>query len=177
MSCPSSDQESSRKRPCLLFCHGACGRRDNDVRVGNGSALDKLSKQKTKSSPHANVNELLMSKSTLSSVVSTLVRASVGASVSSTVPDEDLDKHVADLILREAKQKAESYSTLGIKAYLPAGYAVCSNRMLRERFYDDFTAQTQMHPVPTSVSFRPSSGAPMIITRLYCVHRRSQLKR
>lgn len=68
-----------------------------------------------------------MSKSTLSSVVSTLVRASVGTSISSAVPDEDLDKHVADLILKEAKQKAENYSKLGIKAYLPAGYAVHSH--------------------------------------------------
>ncbi|KAG6380711.1 hypothetical protein JVT61DRAFT_5089 [Boletus reticuloceps] len=62
-----------------------------------------------------------MSKSTLSSVVSSLVRASVGTSVLSTVPDEDLDKHVAELILKEAKQKAESYSKLGVKAYLPTG--------------------------------------------------------
>ncbi|KAH7886301.1 hypothetical protein F5I97DRAFT_1879286 [Phlebopus sp. FC_14] len=62
-----------------------------------------------------------MSKSTLSSVVSNLVRASMGSSVSSSVTDEDLDKHVADLILKEAKQKAESYAQLGIKAYLPTG--------------------------------------------------------
>ncbi|KAG9313903.1 hypothetical protein JVU11DRAFT_4675 [Chiua virens] len=60
-----------------------------------------------------------MSKSTLSSVVSSLVRASMGTSVSTTVPDEDLDKHVAELILKEAKQKAENYTKLGIKAYLP----------------------------------------------------------
>ena len=62
-----------------------------------------------------------MSKSTLSSVVSSLVRASVGSSVPSTVQDEDLDKHVADIILKEAKQKAENYNTLGIQAYLPTG--------------------------------------------------------
>lgn len=118
-----------------------------------------------------------MSKSTLSSVVSTLVRASVGTSVSSTVPDEDLDKHVADLILKEAKQKAENYSKLGIKAYLPAGYAVHSDCVFGDEYNSILIAQTQMPPVPTSVSFRPSFGAPMITTRLYCVHRRSQLKR
>lgn len=59
-----------------------------------------------------------MSKSSLSSVVSTLVRASMGTAVSSTVTDEDLDRHVADLILKEAKQKAERYGQDGIRAYL-----------------------------------------------------------
>ena len=58
-------------------------------------------------------------KSSLSSVVSNLVRASMGASVPNTVADEDLDRHVADLILREAKQKAEKYGKDGIRAYLP----------------------------------------------------------
>lgn len=60
-----------------------------------------------------------MSKSSLSSVVSNLVRASMGASVPSTVPDDDLDRHVAELILKEAKQKAEKYAKEGIRAYLP----------------------------------------------------------
>lgn len=60
-----------------------------------------------------------MSKSSLSSVVSNLVRASMGASVSNTVNDEDLDRHVAELILKEAKQNAERYGKDGIQAYLP----------------------------------------------------------
>ena len=60
-----------------------------------------------------------MSKSTLSSVVSNLVRASMGSSVSDSVPDEDLDRHVAELILKEAKQKGERYGSEGYKAYLP----------------------------------------------------------
>ena len=60
-----------------------------------------------------------MVKSSLSSVVSSLVRASMGTSVSSTVKDEDLDRHVAELILKEAKQKAERYNKDGIRAYLP----------------------------------------------------------
>ncbi|KAL4067242.1 hypothetical protein V8B97DRAFT_941868 [Scleroderma yunnanense] len=62
-----------------------------------------------------------MSKSSLSAVVSNLVRASMGTSVSANVPDEDLDKHVAELILKEAKQKAEGYAKLGIQAYFPTG--------------------------------------------------------
>jgi hypothetical protein len=60
-----------------------------------------------------------MSKSSLSSVVSNLVRASMGTTVSPSITDEDLDRHVAELILKEAKQKAETYGQLGIKAYLP----------------------------------------------------------
>ena len=59
-----------------------------------------------------------MSKSTLSSVVSNLVRAQMGSAVSSTVQDDDLDRHVAELILKEAKQKAERYGKDGIRAYL-----------------------------------------------------------
>ncbi|KAG6894595.1 hypothetical protein C0992_005471 [Termitomyces sp. T32_za158] len=63
----------------------------------------------------------------LSSVVSNLVRASMGTSVSSTVTDEDLDRHVAELILKEAKKKAEKYGTQGIRAFLPGeGGAACS---------------------------------------------------
>lgn len=45
----------------------------------------------------------------------------MGSSVSNDVADEDLDRHVAELILREAKQKGERYSTDGIKAYLNSG--------------------------------------------------------
>lgn len=60
-----------------------------------------------------------MSNSSLTSVVSNLVRASMGSSVSNTVTDEDLDRHVAELILKEAKQKAERYLQDGVQAYLP----------------------------------------------------------
>lgn len=52
--------------------------------------------------------------STLSSVVSNVVRVSQ----SSTIED-DLDRHVAELILKEAKQKLQKYNTDGIRAYLP----------------------------------------------------------
>ena len=63
-----------------------------------------------------------MSKSTLSSVVSNLVRAQMGSSLSPTVQDDDLDRHVAELILKEAKQKAERYGKDGIRAYLARKY-------------------------------------------------------
>ncbi len=60
-----------------------------------------------------------MTDTSLSSVVSGLVRAQMGTSVSNTVTDEDLDRHVAELILKEAKKKAELYGKQGISAYLP----------------------------------------------------------
>ncbi|KAH9013870.1 hypothetical protein EDB84DRAFT_1582635 [Lactarius hengduanensis] len=60
-----------------------------------------------------------MADGSLSSVVSSLVRAQMGVSVPTAVTDEDLDRHVADLILKEAKKKAEQYDKQGIRAYLP----------------------------------------------------------
>ncbi|QRV94839.1 hypothetical protein RhiJN_22857 [Ceratobasidium sp. AG-Ba] len=60
-----------------------------------------------------------MASGSLNNVVNSLVRASMGASVSPTVTDDDLDRHVADLILKEAKAKAEKYAREGIRAYLP----------------------------------------------------------
>lgn len=41
--------------------------------------------------------------------------------LSNMVTDEDLDRHVAELILKEAKTKAERYGTQGIRAFLPGG--------------------------------------------------------
>lgn len=60
----------------------------------------------------------MASSSSLSSVVSNLVRASMGTSVSSTVTDEDLDRHVAELLIKDAKKRAERYGQQGIRAYL-----------------------------------------------------------
>ena len=36
----------------------------------------------------------------------------------SGIHEDDLDRHVAELILKEAKKKAEKYSQHGIRAYL-----------------------------------------------------------
>jgi hypothetical protein len=44
----------------------------------------------------------------------------MGAAVAPTVKDEDLDRHVAELIMKEAKQAEERYNGKdGIRAYLP----------------------------------------------------------
>ncbi|KAG8886566.1 hypothetical protein FRB98_001214 [Tulasnella sp. 332] len=62
----------------------------------------------------------MASASSLSSVVSNLVRASMGASANTSVTDDDLDQHVAELILKEAKQKeARYFGKEGIRVYQP----------------------------------------------------------
>ncbi|CAG8538174.1 4122_t:CDS:2 [Funneliformis mosseae] len=58
-------------------------------------------------------------KSALDVAVNQLVRASVGGSVPPTLPDEDLDKYIADLVLKEASVKNKMYNKEGIRAYLP----------------------------------------------------------
>ena len=68
--------------------------------------------------------------SSLSSVVSGLVRAQVGSSVPSSLQEDEVDRYVQELILKEAKQKAERYGNLGIQAYLPP-YAI-HNSSLRD---------------------------------------------
>jgi hypothetical protein len=50
-------------------------------------------------------------------MVSDLVRAQMGTSISSSVTNEELDRHVAELIVKEAKKKAELYMQSGIRAY------------------------------------------------------------
>ncbi|KZT51034.1 hypothetical protein CALCODRAFT_504024 [Calocera cornea HHB12733] len=59
--------------------------------------------------------------STLSSVVSKLVRASHGSAIPDSVPDEELDRVVAELILKEAREKEAKYGKDGVAAYLPNG--------------------------------------------------------
>lgn len=43
----------------------------------------------------------------------------MGSSVPTAVTDEELDRHVAELIVKEAKRKSEQYLKTGIRAYLP----------------------------------------------------------
>ncbi|KZT22617.1 hypothetical protein NEOLEDRAFT_1180705 [Neolentinus lepideus HHB14362 ss-1] len=84
-----------------------------------------------------------MSNSSLSSVVSGLVRAQMGSSVPSTITDEDLDRHVADLILKEAKRKAERYASQGIRAYLPE--AGSNAPKTNKRFLSSIIRNTDEH--------------------------------
>ena len=56
---------------------------------------------------------------TLSSVVSNLVRAQFGASDPGMahVADNDLDAYVAEMLLKEAKEKELKWSKEGVRAY------------------------------------------------------------
>ncbi|KAG0002617.1 hypothetical protein BGZ80_008464 [Entomortierella chlamydospora] len=53
---------------------------------------------------------------TLSSIVSNLVRAAVGGN-HHDVPDEDLDKYVADMIMKSASKTGKQYQSIGLRAY------------------------------------------------------------
>jgi hypothetical protein len=57
-------------------------------------------------------------KNALSTVVDDLVRASLGKS-GSIIETDDLDKYVADLILKEAEEKRKKYNSIGVRAYQP----------------------------------------------------------
>lgn len=118
-----------------------------------------------------------MSKSTLSSVVSNLVRASMGSSVSGTVADDDLDKHVAELILKEAKQKAEKYAQQGIRAYLPAHEQVSIALIIYYMLLTCLTVLTVTSQRRTNGFCRPSSGIRMSTIRQSSVPRLSQLRK
>jgi hypothetical protein len=71
--------------------------------------------------------------SSLSSVVSGLVRAQMGSAVPASVSEADLDAHVAQLILKEAKQKAERYAQLGIAALVAQCVPILRSHTLCDR--------------------------------------------
>lgn len=48
----------------------------------------------------------------------------MGTSISGMVTDDDLDRHVAELIVKEAKRKAERYGQQGIRAYISSNLYV-----------------------------------------------------
>ncbi|KAI7882699.1 hypothetical protein K492DRAFT_235811 [Lichtheimia hyalospora FSU 10163] len=58
------------------------------------------------------------SKSAISNVVNDLIRSAVGGDARN-VGDEDLDKYVADMILKEAEAKSKKYQSVGVSAYMP----------------------------------------------------------
>ncbi|CAG8526621.1 15837_t:CDS:2 [Acaulospora colombiana] len=84
-------------------------------------------------------------KSALDVAVNKLVRASVGG-VPSTICDEDLDKYVAELILKEASEKNKLYNKEGIRAYLPnAGSPPCNAPKANKRFLFNFVKNVDDH--------------------------------
>ncbi|KAK7040192.1 hypothetical protein VNI00_009998 [Paramarasmius palmivorus] len=81
----------------------------------------------------------------LSSVVSTLVRAQMGSSVSQTVTDDDLDRHVRELLVRDAKKRAEKYGQQGIRAYLSSGLSDSNAPKTNKRFLSSIIRSTDDH--------------------------------
>ncbi|KAL0068448.1 hypothetical protein AAF712_004526 [Marasmius tenuissimus] len=81
----------------------------------------------------------------LNAVVSNLVRASMGTSVSSSVTDEDLDRHVRDLLIKDAKKRAEKYGEQGIKAYLRSGMSETNAPKTNKRFLSSIIRSTDDH--------------------------------
>ena len=120
-----------------------------------------------------------MSSSSLSNVVSTLVRASMGTSVPSTVTDEELDRHVAELILKEAKQKAQQYLEHGVKAYLPdsgyAFYSLYAPTSIRHLFMN--SGPMKDNPVQINDSSLPLYAIQTNIIKPYYELRRRQLRK
>ncbi|KAI7849470.1 hypothetical protein BDC45DRAFT_520450 [Circinella umbellata] len=57
-------------------------------------------------------------KSAVSNVVNDLIRAAVGGDTNN-VADDDIDKYVAELILKEAEAKRKKYDNEGVRAYQP----------------------------------------------------------
>ncbi|KAF7337531.1 hypothetical protein MSAN_02226300 [Mycena sanguinolenta] len=83
--------------------------------------------------------------SSLSSVVSNLVRAQMGTAISPQVTDDDLDKAVAELILKEAKKKAERFGQDGIRAYLRSGMSDSNAPRANKRFLTSIIRSTDDH--------------------------------
>ncbi|KAJ7597773.1 hypothetical protein C8J56DRAFT_1001552 [Mycena floridula] len=83
--------------------------------------------------------------SSLSSVVSTLVRASIGPTMSSTVTDEDLDRHVKELLVKDAKKRAERYGQQGIRAYLSSSISDSNAPKANKRFLSSIIRSTDDH--------------------------------
>jgi hypothetical protein len=56
----------------------------------------------------------MANSSSLSNVVSSLVRAQMGSSIPTNALDEELDRRVAELILKEAKKSETRYGMTGL---------------------------------------------------------------
>ncbi|KAI8577071.1 hypothetical protein K450DRAFT_253516 [Umbelopsis ramanniana AG] len=84
-------------------------------------------------------------KSIFSSAVSDLVRAAAGGDTSK-VADEDLDKYVADILLREAQVNKKKYNDIGVKAYLPnSGTPPSTLPKMNKRFLLNVVKATDSH--------------------------------
>jgi hypothetical protein len=107
----------------------------------------------------------------------------MGTSVDPNVADDDLDRHVRELIIKDAKKRAEKYGQTGIRAYLSSNLYVTLffSWVLSYRdanaFPSHVTAQTAMHPKRINASFHLSYEAQMITIRLFSELKHKLLRR
>lgn len=102
-------------------------RREKDQRLNVGESFRFCLLSRRSSSLFKHTHSLMSKKdgttsssksSAVSNVVNDLIRSSLG-SEAQNIGDQDLDKYIADLILKEAEAKRKKYDTIGVRAYLP----------------------------------------------------------
>ncbi|KIK67464.1 hypothetical protein GYMLUDRAFT_37595 [Collybiopsis luxurians FD-317 M1] len=69
----------------------------------------------------------------------------MGTSVAPSVTDEELDKHVRDLLIKDAKKRAERYGQQGIRAYLASGLSDSNAPKPNKRFLSSVIKSTDEH--------------------------------
>ncbi|KAG2231759.1 hypothetical protein INT48_004038 [Thamnidium elegans] len=85
-----------------------------------------------------------MSNNAVNSVVANLIRAAAGSSAKN-VSDQDVDKYVADLILKEAQEKRTKYDKVGVEAYQPNGLIKKPKPKPNTRFLLNVVKATDSH--------------------------------
>ncbi|KAI7894843.1 uncharacterized protein EV154DRAFT_58988 [Mucor mucedo] len=80
----------------------------------------------------------------VNNVVANLIRAAAGSSAKS-VSDQDVDKFVADLILKEAEEKRKKYNQVGVQAYKPSGLPNKPKPKPNTRFLLNMVKATDSH--------------------------------
>nr|CAG8434769.1 13012_t:CDS:2 [Entrophospora candida] len=102
--------------------------------------------QATTSTTKKNEGENPNPKSALDVAVNQLVRASVGGDIPSSLEGEDLDKYVADLLLKEAANKNKLYKEEGVRALLPnTGLPPCPLPKTNKRFLFNIVRNVNNH--------------------------------
>ncbi|KAI9250393.1 hypothetical protein EDC94DRAFT_527149 [Helicostylum pulchrum] len=85
-----------------------------------------------------------MSNNAINNVVANLIRAAAGSSAKD-VSDQDVDKYVADLILKEAQEKRIKYDKVGVEAYQPNGLIKKPKPKPNTRFLLNVVKATDSH--------------------------------
>ncbi|KAH9486458.1 hypothetical protein JR316_0000523 [Psilocybe cubensis] len=137
--------ESGRSHSLLPSLKMACVYQGIELKITSDLRAFRTLDMTVRNRLSADGIRLVLMSSSLSSVVSSLVRASMGTSVPATVTDDDLDRHVAELIVREAKKKAERYGQQGIRAYISSNVSDPNAPKPNKRFLSSIIKSTDDH--------------------------------